>query len=144
MPRAPHIVRLEERSRLPTAAGGDIYTDLALGEHTNSSYYAVHAIVPSGGGPPAHIHTREDEAFYVIRGELVFLLGDEELTAQAGTFLNVPTGTKHRFRNKAPGEAEMIFWFAPAGIEGLFRELTQQPQDIEAIGQRYGVEYFLE
>ena len=58
----------------PTAAGGDIYTDLALGEHTNSSYYAVHAIVPSGGGPPAHIHTREDEAFYVIRGELVFLL----------------------------------------------------------------------
>ena len=38
----------------------------------------------------------------------------------------------------------MIFWFAPAGIEGLFRELTQQPQDIAAIGQRYGVEYILE
>ncbi len=53
---------------------------------------------PRGGGPPAHIHTREEEAFYVIRAEVVFLVGDERVTVGPGTFLNVPKGTKHQFR----------------------------------------------
>jgi hypothetical protein len=38
----------------------------------------------------------------------------------------------------------MIFWFAPAGIEGLFAELAQNPEEIIAIGAKYGVEYFLD
>ena len=74
----------------------------------------------------------------------MFLLGDEEVTVPAGTFLNVPRGTKHRFRNDGDVEAEMIFWFAPAGIEGLFEELGANPEAILAIGERYGVEYFLD
>ena len=52
---------------------------------------------PRGGGPPAHIHTREEEAFYVIRAEVVFLVGDERVTAGPGTFLNVPKGTSGEF-----------------------------------------------
>ena len=140
----PRIVRPAERSGTPSAAGGDIYSTLATGEHTNGGYFLTHAIVPSGGGPPAHIHTREEEAFYVIAGELTFTVGEQELLAPAGTFLNVPRGTKHRFRNNADADAEMIFWFAPAGIEGLFEELGEHPEDIIEIGRRYGVEYFLE
>ena len=38
----------------------------------------------------------------------------------------------------------MIFWFAPAGIEGLFDELAEHPEDIVAIGERYGTSYFFE
>ena len=144
MPAPPLIVRPGEREGVPTAAGGDIYSTLATGAETDSSYYLTHAVVPAGGGPPAHIYTREEEAFYVIRGELAFLLGDERATVGPGTFLNVPKGTKHQFHNAAQAEAEMLFWFAPAGIEGLFRELAENPRDIVAIGKKYGVEYFFD
>ena len=138
------IVRPDERDGVPTAAGGDIYATLAVGAQTNGGYYLTHAIVPPGGGPPAHIHTREEEAFYLTRGDLVFLAGDEEVAVPAGTFVNIPRGTKHRFRNDSTSEAELIFWFAPAGIEGLFRELIEHPEEIIAIGEKYGVEYFLD
>ena len=144
MPSEPRIVRAEERGGLPTAAGGDIYADLATGEQTNGAYYLVHAIVPPGGGPPAHIHAREEEAFFLIKGELVFQIGGERVTAAAGTFLNVPRGTKHGFKNEGDSDAEMIFWFAPAGIEGLFRELGEHPENIVEIGEKYGVTYFFD
>ncbi len=71
------------------------------------------------------------------------MAGDEEISVAAGTFLNVPRGTKHRFRNASDADAEMIFWFAPAGIEGLLQELGEHPEDIIEIGEKYGVEYFL-
>ena len=94
-PIEPRIVRPEDRDGVPNAeAGGDVYSTLASGEHTHDGYFLTHAIVPPGGGPPAHVHTREEEAFYIIRGELVFLVGQREVTASAGTFLNVPRGTK--------------------------------------------------
>ena len=136
------LVQADDRTGEPTAAGGDVYSTLATGAQTNEGYYLTHAIVPPGGGPPAHVHTREEEAFYVIRGELVFLAGDREVTAPAGTFVSVPRGTKHRFRNAGAEDAEMIFWFAPAGIEGLFREAAERPEELVEIGRRYGTEYF--
>ena len=144
MPSPPRIVRPEEREGVPSAAGGDIYAILATGDETDGSYYLTHAIVPPGGGPPAHIHTREEEAFYVTRGEIDFFIGEERVTVGPGTFLNVPKGTRHQFHNAGDTQAEMIFWFAPAGIEGLFRELGENPGDIIAIGKKYGVEYFFD
>ena len=122
------IVRPEERGGVPTAAGGDVYATLATGEATHGGYFLTHAIVPAGGGPPAHIHTREEEAFYVIRGELTFLTGEEEAVVPAGTFVHVPRGLKHRFRNASKEEAEMIFWFTPPGIERMFEEMGRIPR----------------
>ena len=141
---SPRIVHAAERKGAPTAAGGDVYADLATGEHTNGAYYLVHAVVPAGGGPPAHIHTREEEAFFVIRGEVKFTVDGKAVPAAAGTFLNVPRGTKHQFTNESNEEVEMIFWFAPAGIEGLFKELGEHPEDIVESGRKYGVEYFFD
>ena len=142
--RKATIVRPEDRKAIPTGAGGDIYATLASGAETDAGYFLTHAIVPPGGGPPAHVHTREEEAFYLIRGELVFLVGVEEVRVGAGSFVNVPKGLKHRFRNEGAVEAELLFWFAPAGIEGLFRELGETPERIVEIGEKYGTSYFFE
>jgi quercetin dioxygenase-like cupin family protein len=66
----------------PTDAGatyygpGDVYSFLVTGAETGGAYFAMEAIVPPGGGPPPHIHTHEDETFYVVEGRCEFLLGD--------------------------------------------------------------------
>src|SRR5215212_7921383 len=47
----------------------------------------------------AHVHGEEDDAFYIVEGELTFFFGDEEVVASPGTFVLVPPGVEHGFRN---------------------------------------------
>ena len=137
-----------------TFGAGDEYRYLATGDDTDGGYYLVEAIVPPGGGPPFHIQTREEEAFYILEGELSFYGDNGEIVASQGTYLNIPKGAKHRFRNNDDATARMLFFFTPAGIEGLFDELATMevpsgdfPSVIKALnvlGEGYGVEYLTE
>ncbi len=131
---------------------GDEYRYLATGKSTDGEYFLVEAIVPPGGGPPSHIQTREEEAFYILEGQLTFYGHGGEITAGPGTYLNIPKGAKHRFRNNTERTARMLFFFAPAGIEGLFDEFSRldepdtEPEamlgTLNTIGEKYGVQYF--
>ena len=49
---------------------GDVYRFLATGAETNGKYALWEAIVPPGGGPPPHVHSREEEGFYILEGEI--------------------------------------------------------------------------
>ena len=57
------------------AVVGDVYRFLATSEETNGKYTLWEAIVPPGGGPPPHVHSREEEGFYVLEGEITFTQG---------------------------------------------------------------------
>src|SRR5688500_7403512 len=83
------------------AVVGDVYRFLAVGADTGGAYALWEALVPPGGGPPPHVHSREEEGFYVLEGEITFHLGAERLVAGAGTFANMPVGTPHAFRNES-------------------------------------------
>ncbi len=135
---------------------GDRYTFLVTGEESGGAYFAMEALVPRGGGPPPHTHTREDETFYVLEGEIAFLLGDERITAGPGDFVNVPRGTVHCFHNAGSETARLVLTFTPAGIEDFFREtLEQAPSDsddvphnseevtarYQAAASRYGMQF---
>jgi len=78
--------------------------------------------VPPGGGPPPHVHSREEESFYVLEGEITFRVGDEQLVATTGMFANMPVGTPHSFKNESSQPAKMIISVAPAGLEQMFFE----------------------
>src|SRR5271165_4796116 len=80
---------------------GDVYRFLATGEDTNGKYALWEAIVPPGGGPPPHVHTREEEGFYILEGEITLMIGGERLVASAGMFVNMPVGTPHCFKNES-------------------------------------------
>ena len=54
------------------AVVGDVYRFLATGNETNGKYAIWEAIVPPGGGPPLHVHSREEEVFYILEGEITF------------------------------------------------------------------------
>jgi quercetin dioxygenase-like cupin family protein len=61
---------------------GDTYTFKATSENANASLVFLEATVPPQGGPPSHIHHREDEAFYLLEGELEFLGGRAHLRSE--------------------------------------------------------------
>src|SRR3954471_6155991 len=92
------------------AVVGDVYRFLATGEETDGKYALWEAVVPPGGGPPPHVHSREEEGFYVLEGEITFQIGDERLVAAAGTFANMPVGTPHSFKNESGRPARMLIF----------------------------------
>jgi mannose-6-phosphate isomerase-like protein (cupin superfamily) len=104
------------------AVVGDVYRFLATGEDTDGKYAMWEALVPPGGGPPPHVHSREEEGFYVLEGEITFQVGDKRLVATAGTFVNMPVGTPHSFKNESGHPARMLISVAPAGLEKMFFE----------------------
>src|SRR5262247_2836786 len=96
-----HPVTIQRPSKGRTiGVVGDVYRFLATGSETNGRYALFEAIVTPGGGPPPHVHSREEEGFYVLEGEITFRIGDERLVATAGMFANMPVGTPHSFRNE--------------------------------------------
>ncbi len=137
------------------AVVGDVYRFLATGEDTDGKYAMWEAIVPPGGGPPPHVHSREEEAFYILEGEITFQIGDQRLVATAGMFANMPVGTPHSFKNESGCPARMLISVAPAGLEQMFFEVgvslaegatTARPairEEIEkllAVAPGYGIE----
>jgi quercetin dioxygenase-like cupin family protein len=105
------------------AVVGDVYRFLATGDDTNGKYALFEALVGPGGGPPPHVHSREEEGFYDLEGEITFTINGERIVATAGTFANVPVGTPHSFKNESTKPARMLISVAPAGLEKMFMEV---------------------
>jgi quercetin dioxygenase-like cupin family protein len=65
----------------------------------------------------AHVHTDEDDAFYILEGELTFVLEGEDVKAPEGTFILVPPGVEHGFRNDTDAPVRILNIHAPAGFD---------------------------
>ncbi len=136
---------------------GDIYRFLATSEETGGRYSMFEATVLPNGGPPPHFHRREDETFYVLEGEITFQVGDERRVAKSGTFVHMPIGILHAFKNETSQPAKMLISFAPAGLEEMFFEVGKDlaegetpdepsPEEIKKLleaADRFGIEYKL-
>lgn len=137
---------------------GDVYRFLATGEETGGKYAMWEAIVPPSGGPPPHVHSREEEGFYILEGEMTFYVDGKRVVATAGMFANMPIGVPHSFKNESNQPAKMIISVAPAGIEQMFFEVgavlqegatTAPPpsqDDIELLlktAAKYGIEMLI-
>jgi quercetin dioxygenase-like cupin family protein len=106
---------------------GDEYVIKATKSSTNGSLGFIDAIVPPGGGPVAHAHADQDEAFYLLSGELEFLDGDQTFVAEPGAFVFVPRNHRHRFLNIGREAVHMLFMFTPGGPEDFFVEGGDEP-----------------
>jgi len=104
---------------------GDIYRVLASSRQTGGVYTLVENRVSPNNGPPPHIHSREDESFFVLEGELEFQVGDEKITARPGAFIQGPRGVAHSFRNNTQLPARVLVFVMPAGFENFVKEFAQ-------------------
>jgi mannose-6-phosphate isomerase-like protein (cupin superfamily) len=93
-----------------------------------------------GGGPPLHVHTHEDESFYVLDGSLTVRCGDDLFAAGPGSFVFLPRGLPHTFT--PDGDlARVLFIGVPGGIEEYFGEINQAT-DLTAqrqVAGKYGI-----
>lgn len=105
--------------------GGFLLTFLATGEETGGSFSLVEVLGRKGlsAEPPLHVHTREEESFYVLEGEMTAYVGDKVIPAPAGTFVVLPRGVPHRY--EISEEFRALNLITPAGFEGFFRELSE-------------------
>lgn len=79
---------------------------------------------PHHVGAPEHVHSAVDEFFYVLEGAFRFKVGGKLLTAEAGSFLFVPRGTAHTWRNGADTTSRMLLTYIPGGMEPFFEDAS--------------------
>jgi quercetin dioxygenase-like cupin family protein len=107
----------------------DTMTLKATAESTGGSLVLLENLTAPGGGPPPHIHTREDEFFYVLEGTFEIRIGGTVHTVGPGGFAYAPRGTVHNFRNTADTPSRILVGFTPGGMEGFFRESGRPATD---------------
>lgn len=121
-PRVLHVPRGEGRA---VWVVGDTYTFKAVSKDTNGQLFAWEAEIPPHAGPPAHVHLNQFESYYVIEGELEVLDGATTFAATAGSFVYIPAGAVHAFRNRTDRPVRMLIWMTPGGFEDFFLEVGQ-------------------
>jgi quercetin dioxygenase-like cupin family protein len=128
---------------------GDTLSVKVTGAQTDGAMTVIQEASPPQGGPPLHVHHREDEAFYVLEGKYEVQCGDRKIEATPGSFVFAPRAIPHAFRNISSGPGKVLIMITPAGIEHFFEELGQLGQDkpgppdlgtVKKIAAKYGIE----
>ena len=95
---------------------------LASRQQTAGTLGVFRQTIAPKSGPPTHIHKAEDEFFYVVSGEFSIKVGDRIVSAPADSFLFVPRGTPHAFRNVGTQPGVILVGVVPGGFEKMFEE----------------------
>jgi len=125
--------------------GPTTVTIKATGEETGDSFYLGEAVAAPGfPGPPAHVHERLHDMFYVLDGTLTMRLGEKKIELAAGSFVCVPPGVVHTFSNPGDSPVRFLNFNTPAGWENYMRDLgaalakgTPSQEEIGEIASRY-------
>ncbi|GAA2825910.1 cupin domain-containing protein [Crossiella cryophila] len=105
------------------AFSGDRYTVKAGIADTGGALGLLEAVIPPQSGPPLHLHRNEDEAFYLIEGQLEVVANGRPIIIEPGSFIYIPRGSPHRFKNVGETHAKLLIFFVPSGFEEFFLEV---------------------
>jgi len=94
--RKAYLLTQEEGDALWFA--GALMVLKATGEHTDGRFTFLDQRTPGDYAVPRHVHDREDEAWYILEGEVTFYCGTETLRAGPGSWVFAPKGVPHAFR----------------------------------------------
>jgi mannose-6-phosphate isomerase-like protein (cupin superfamily) len=86
--------------------------------------------IDPGAPPPApHVHRHHAESFYVLEGELSFTVGERELLAEAGAWVQVPPGVPHTFAVPGDGRVGFLDLHTPSCGFGTFLRALHRARD---------------
>jgi mannose-6-phosphate isomerase-like protein (cupin superfamily) len=102
---------------------------------------------PPEFGPPLHLHRDAAEAFFVLEGEYLMFINEQQTLCPPGTFVYVPRATPHTFKVVSAGPGKKLNLFSPAAMVQYFEELAEAegtgsatPEVLEEIAARCHVE----
>jgi quercetin dioxygenase-like cupin family protein len=118
----------------------------ATAETTNGAFGLVEQALPPGFASPYHTHHLEDEAFYVLEGEMAFVCGGQWTVAKAGTYVFGPREIPHGFKVVGDAPARLLLLCTPGGFEQFVMDMSEPapaPPDMAklmAVAARYKID----
>lgn len=98
----------------------------ATSEMTNGAFGLIeHWEMPPGFASPYHTHHREDESFYILQGEVAFVIDGDWQIAGAGTFVFGPREVAHGFKAVGDKPVQMLIQTTPGGFEQFVLDLAE-------------------
>ena len=117
------LVRPNEGRR--AVAGGNAIT-FKIGPNSGAEDMSLfESVVPPWGRVFPHVHREYEEAFYVLEGEVLFLLGENWQRGAAGTIVHIARNVTHGFHNRSEGPARLLVIHTPASAIRMIEELAQ-------------------
>lgn len=139
------VVRADEGKKVNVL--GDKQRFKLTGEDTYGQFTLIEETNDPGTAIPPHVHSREDEIFHVLEGEMEITVGGETTVLKAGDMAFGPRGIPHAWRITGDKPARVLLSVFPAGLERMFEELGQLPAGPPDMGKvteicgRYGIRF---
>jgi quercetin dioxygenase-like cupin family protein len=144
----PRVVDDQGKAAFQSPAAEDVVVR-ATGEETDGQYDMVEVTIPPGPAvTPLHVHHENDEAMYVIEGEVAVELGEEHRVLKTGAYAMAPRGLPHTYRNSGEEAARVLFVYTPGNHWQYLEETgergpVEDESDVEAlipVLEAYGIE----
>lgn len=116
-----------ERSRW---YGPNLLTIIAHASETNGAFSLVKNVMRKGFEPPLHVHTREDESNFILKGEIIFSVGDKTIHAKTGDYVHLPKEVPHTFK-LVSDTVETLLIITPGGFEEMFVKCSRPASALE-------------
>lgn len=96
----------------------------ATAADTVGAMTVIEVTEPAGAEAPLHVHHREDEAFWVLQGDVTLRIGEMIVQAHAGDYALGPRDVPHAYRVGDAG-CRMLFICTPGGFEEVVRAMSE-------------------
>ncbi len=118
-----HVLAPEEGKRIQVPGGSIVLK--ARGTRAPDDHDVMEIMIePGSAGPHPHVHRKFEHLFYVLEGEFAFLVGDQQfMRLGSGSFIHVPPGIVHDFRNAGSVRARCLHVSSPSGHYRYFEEM---------------------
>jgi quercetin dioxygenase-like cupin family protein len=108
---------------------GHLMSILVKSGQTGGRYALLRATERRGLEPPPHTHTKEDESFLILGGEVVYTVGNQTFQAKEGDVMFLPRNIQHSFKIQSE-KLETLMLLTPGGFENYFVEMSQPAEDV--------------
>jgi quercetin dioxygenase-like cupin family protein len=123
----PYILKKEEGSALWFL--GTLTFVKATGKTTDGAFGLIEQLLPPGFASPYHVHHLEDEAFWVLDGEMTFFCQGQKLKIGPGAYVFGPREIPHGFKIDGSAPARILVWNAPSGFEQFVIEMSEPARE---------------
>jgi quercetin dioxygenase-like cupin family protein len=139
------FVRIPDQSKKYSILGMPVHV-LIRGNESEAGCFSFEQVIPVGLGVPPHLHTREDEICYILRGDFEVYLMGETFRVGPGSVLNFVRGAMHGFKNVGKTVGSTLWTVTPgSSFEEFFEVLSQFPSGppdvskLDALHEKYGM-----